>query len=255
MTTRVQRERLISLDRIDAAFDNDFVAETWCNAYPEQALPADFPSHVRSSARAYLELASITSKGELSLALKRLHDCLIPAIETRDRERAARALEQTPENVVSELRRRFPGKVPSPEDIRQPSLSFECAKVLLGSCVRGAEIVPGRRRPGGRQSRPTLKIIPLYKQRRGRPPQEAEMMLVRSLGEYFYNRDKKFPGLLSHGGGFAPDAGPFARLVAAVLVRCGANSVNPIKLVQRCLAELPKMDPASTNDDKYAVNE
>jgi hypothetical protein len=72
------------------------------------------------------------------------------------------------------------------------------------------------------------------------------MMLVRSLGEYFYNRKGKFPGLTSHGGRFAPNAGPFARLVARILGRCGVNGINPVKLIRRCLLEIPKADVLSS---------
>jgi len=70
------------------------------------------------------------------------------------------------------------------------------------------------------------------------------MMLVRSLGEYFYNRKGKFPGLASHGGRFAPKAGHFAHLVTAILDRCGVN-VNAVKLLRRCLREIPKPDTLS----------
>jgi hypothetical protein len=121
------------------------------------------------------------------------------------------------------------------------------ARDLLGTCVRGAAIVPGRRRPNGRRSRPTLRILPRYLQRRGQPRHEAESLLVRSLLEFFYNRDGKFPGLTSHGGYFAPDAGPFAHLVASILEQCGIKSINSTKLIQRCLSELPKRDPLSPN--------
>ena len=246
MTTRLQRERIIPVGDVDVHFDDAFVATMWREAHPKQPMmPAYYPSQLRSSARAYVELASRPSLGELGIELKRLHDSLIRAIEALDLERAAAALEQTPRRVVEELRRRVPGGISSPDDLRRPGCGIECAKDLLGWCVSGAEIVPGRRRPNGRRSRSTLRILPHFRQRRGYPRQEAEMMLVRSLGEFFYNRDGKFPGLASHGGRFAPNAGPFAYLVGSVLDRCGVSGVNPIKLVQRCLSELPKPDTLS----------
>ena len=243
MTTRLQREHLIPVEEVDARIDDDFVARIWHEAYPKQPLPDDLPSHVRSCARAYLGFASIPSRGELGLGLRQLHDRLTPAIKAHDGERAAEAFEQTPGGVLAELQRHFPG-IPSADDLRRPDRGIECAKDLLGCCVSGADIVPGRRRPGGRQSPPGLRILPRYRQRRGYPPQEAEMMLVRSLGEYFYNRKGKFPGLASHGGRFAPKAGHFAHLVTAILDRCGVN-VNAVKLLRRCLREIPKPDTLS----------
>src|SRR5690349_7049990 len=118
MTTRAQRQRLISVKDVEARFDDAFVREMWCKAHSKQPLPANFPQHVRSCVRAYLEWASIPSAGEMGLELRHLYDRLIIAVELRDRERAARALEQTPEHVLRELKRRFPGQIPSPADIR-----------------------------------------------------------------------------------------------------------------------------------------
>src|ERR1700720_80734 len=167
MTTRLQRERLKPLTHIDALFEDEFVAEKWARAFPKQPLPADFPNHVRSCVRAYLEFASSPSRGEVGRALTQLHNRLMAAIQLGDREGAAAALEQTPERLLDDLRRRFPGQIPSPEDIRRSLRGINLAKDFLGFCVSAAEIVPGRRRPSGRQSRPTLRILPRYKQRRG----------------------------------------------------------------------------------------
>src|SRR5690348_1710171 len=100
MTTRMQREHLKGFKQIDALIDDAFVAETWSRARPKQPL-LDFPQHLRSSVRTYLEWASIPSAGEMGLELRRLHDRLIIAIELRDCESAARALEQTPKDVLS----------------------------------------------------------------------------------------------------------------------------------------------------------
>jgi hypothetical protein len=81
----------------------------------------------------------------LGLGLKQLHDRLTPPIEAHDGERAAEAFEQTPGGVLAELQRHFPG-IPSADDLRRPDRGIECAKDLLGCCVSGADIVPGRRR-------------------------------------------------------------------------------------------------------------
>lgn len=248
MTTRSQRERLISLHDIEARIDDVFVAETWYRAFPKEPLPADFPPHMRSSVRAFAEQALVPSNGEMGIALKKLHDRLIVAIHFSDRERAATAIEQTPKAVLDELRRRSPSPLPAPQDIRDCLRGIDLAKEMLGCCISGAMIVPGRRRPDGRRSRPTLRILPRYRQRRGHPRHEAERTLVRSLGEYFYNRQGNFPGLKSHGGSFDPDAGPFARVVADILARCGVSSVNEIKLIQRCLCELPGRNSLSPNN-------
>jgi hypothetical protein len=238
---------LIPVETVDDRFDDEFADRLWREAHPRQALPSKFASHLRTCARAYVEMASRPSQGELGQALKQLHDRLIRAVEANDPERAARALEELPHHIRAELSCLPPAGIPSPDDIRNVRSGIGTARDLLGMCASGADIVPGRRRPSGRRSRPTLRILPRYQQRRGHPRHEAERLLVRSLLEFFYNRDGKFPGLTSHGGNYAQSAGPFAHLVVSTLARCGVKSVNAVKLIQRCLAELPKPDPLSPN--------
>src|SRR5438477_12007642 len=122
MTTRAQRRHLKFVGDIDALFDDDFAANIWSKAFPKEPLSADFPPHVRSSVRSCIVLASVPSHGEMALELRRLYDRLIPAIELGDHERAARALEQTPKDVLDEWKRHVPGQVPSPDDIRRKSM-------------------------------------------------------------------------------------------------------------------------------------
>ena len=169
MTTRLQRERLKPLAQIDGLIDDEFVAGAWSRAYPKQPLPANFPNHARSCVRASLAFALVPSRGEIGRALNQLHNRLMAAIRLDDRERAATALEQMPESVLVYLQHRFPGQIPLPDDIRGSLRGIDLAKASLGFCVAGAEIVPGRLRPSGRQSRPTLRVLPRYKQRPGHP--------------------------------------------------------------------------------------
>jgi hypothetical protein len=101
--------------------------------------------------------------------------------------------------------------------------------------------VLGRKRPNDRRSRPTLKLLPRFKQGRGSPRQEAEMLLVRSLAEYYRSLNNgRFPLSCAHGR--SRKSSPFERLVGQVLRRCGASGVNTLKLVRRALNEIRRAE-------------
>jgi hypothetical protein len=197
-------------------------------------MPPDFPRALRVCLRAYLETADIPSRGEINKAVAVLYRRLLQAIEADDRDAAATALEKLSEAVRAELHRLTPGGIPIPMQIRDPQHGIERAKELLGCCLAGAEIVPGRKRPDDRRSRPTLKLLPRFTQARGFPPQEAEMLLVRALAEYYRSLNGgRFPRAWAHDRLKA--LSPFERLVGHVLRCCGAAGVNPLNLVRRAL--------------------
>jgi len=185
---------------------------------------------------AYLETAAIPSRGEINKALAVLYPRLMQAIEAGDREAAA-GLADLPKAVRAELDRLTPGGIPTPLQIRDPQDGIERAKQLLGCCLAGAEIVPGRKRPDNRRSRPTLKLLPRFAQARGFPPQDPETLLGRSLAEYYRSLNGgRFPRAWAHDQSKAWS--PFERLVDHVLRGCGDSRVNTLKLVRRTLDQM-----------------
>jgi hypothetical protein len=236
MTTRYQRQHLIRLDQVDDVF-SDEVCRGWTDVLRRRAMPTDLPSAVRVYVGAYLEMAREPSAGELNTATKALYRGLWKAIEAADRNAAATALEKVPEAIRAKLDRLTPGGIPTPMQIRDPQHGIQRAKELLGCCVAGAEIVPGRKRANGRRSRPTLKLLLRFKQWRGFPRQEAERMLARSLAEYYRNlHGGDFPRSCAHDA--SKDCSPFERLVGQVLQCCGASKVSALNLVRRALDEM-----------------
>ena len=235
MTTRYQRERLIRLDQVDDVFSN-LACQGW-TVFRRRAMPADLPSAVRVCVSAYLEMARDPSAGEINAATRVLYRRLVKAIKANDWDAAAVALEKVPEPIRAKLDRLTPGGIPTPIQIRDPEHGIERAKELLGCCVAGAEIVPGRKRPNDQRSRPTVKLLPRFKQGRGFPRQEAERLLVRSLAEYYRSlHGGDFPRSCAHDG--SKDRSPFERLVGQVLQGCGASRVSTLKLVRRALDEM-----------------
>jgi hypothetical protein len=239
MTTRGQRERLIRLDQLDDVFSDEACRRIWTKMFPRQgrALARDFPRALRVCVRAYLEMARIPSRGEIDTATRVLYRRLLLAIEANDRDAAAAASENMPEAARAELDRLTPGGIPTPMQIRDPQHGIEKAKELLGCCLAGAKIVPGRKRPNNQRSRPTLKLLPRFTQARGFPPQEPEMLLVRALAEYYRSLNGgRFPRAWAHDQSKAWS--PFERLVDDVLRGCGDSRVNTLKLVRRTLDEM-----------------
>jgi hypothetical protein len=238
MTTRKQRECLIRLDQVDDVF-SDEVCRGWTDVLPRRrrAMPADLPSAVRVRIRAYLEMARDPSGGEINAAAELLHRQLVKAIEADDWDAAAVALEKVPEPIRAELDRLTPGGIPTPDPLHDPQYGIERAKELLGCCIAGAEIVPGRERANGRRSRPSLQLRPRFKQARGFPRQEAEAMLVRALAEYYRSlHNGRFPRSWTRDP--AKQWSPFECLVGHVLRGCGVSGISPLDLVRRALNEI-----------------
>ena len=242
MTTRDQRARLHGWERVKLAFSEPGCRRLWGVMYPGngRAMPADFPAALQRCVRAF-EMAQVPSRGEIEGAAAALHPRLMNAIEAADLDAAASALEAMPDAVRTELDRLTPGGIPSPAQLRDPQLGLERAMELFGCCVAGAEIVPGRKRPNGRRSRARFKLLPRFKQGRGFPRQEAEMLLVRSLAEAWRSwNGGRFPRSCAHDR--STTMSPFERLVEAVLRACGVSGVNALRLVRRALDEIRKAE-------------
>ena len=243
MTTRRQRALLPAGEMVQARLSEPECGRIWAAMYPgeSRAMPADFPAALQRCARAYLEMAQVPSRGELNIAARALHRAVMKAIVAGDTGAAALSLERMPPAMRAELSRLTPGGIPSPAQIRDPTQGLERAKELLGCCAAGAEIVSGRKRANGRYSRRTLKLLPRFRQRRGFPRQEAEMLLVRALAEYRRGlKGGRFPRSWAHDRSAAMS--PFERLVEAVLRACGAPGVNTLKLVRRALDEIRRAE-------------
>ena len=239
MTTRAQRKALIRLDQVEQVFNAETPREIWAAVFPCRvgAIPATFPVDLRLRVREYLRWASTPSRGEIGAAADVLYRPLSMAIEADDLEAAAAAAAAMPEAIRAELDRLTPGGIPTPLQILDPQHGMERAKELLADCRAGAEPRTGRLRPNGGRSRSRFIDLPRFKQNRGFPRQDAEMMLVRSLAEYYRSfNGGKFPRSGAHDR--SRKLNPFERLMDQVLSLCRARGVNALKLVRRALDEI-----------------
>ena len=242
MTTRDQRSRLISPDDVDRIFDSAAIRRiARCAKMPADADIEAFGCSVRSAAREYLSNATTPDPGEHREALEDLAHHVRLALDGDP---------SAPHRVVDALGSLHPEtrrlldswaaphrEVPTSEELLHPEDGRAALILLSGLCHRGAAWKPGRKRRGGKQSRPTLQAEVIGPRvRRGRPSDIAEFLLCTWLGGAYYKATGRFPPRQSH-----PDnPGPFARLVREVLCLLGASNINAVELVNRYGAKLPR---------------
>lgn len=242
MTTRGQRSRLIAPDTVDRIFDSAVILRiARCAKIPADADIATFGCSVRGAAREYLSNATAPHPGEHREALEELahHVRLALDGDPSAPHRVVDALESLHPETQRLLDQRTPldREVPTREELLDPDDGREALILLSGLCHRSGTWKPGRMRPGGKQSRPTLQADVIGPHlRRGRPSDVPEFILCSRLGGAYC----KATGRILPRRSNSNDPGPFARLVHEVLCLLGASNVNAIELVNRYGAELPR---------------
>ncbi len=192
-----------------------------------------FARSVRGAALLYLADARNPHAGEHREAVERLAKQIRRALDGRpDATQAVadvlNALHPVTRQLLDEWAAPY-RKVPTRDELLHPDHGRDSLALLYGLCHLGAEWVPGRKRPGGKQSRPTLRgqvIGPRV--RRRRPPNYAEFLLCTRLGIIYYEATTKPPPRRAD----ARNPGPFVRLVDGVLKLLGAPGVNAAELVE-----------------------
>jgi hypothetical protein len=114
-------------------------------------------------------------------------------------------------------------RLPRPELPRDPDR-------LMALLRHGGRMVPGRRRPGGKRSRPTF-VPALWAPRvaRGRPRNEAGRELVVWLGIAYFEATGRYPPRSA----CHSKPGPFVRFVRGCLDRLDARHVDAVEVVNR----------------------
>ena len=135
----------------------------------------------------------------------------------------------------------WPRRLPSVDGLRDPSTARKTAKAIYPLLLRGADWKPGRNRPGGKRSRPTLvPILNAPVPGRGRPPRHpAELLLLMRLDAIYWKATGKKPPRDAH----SQKPGPFPRFVEAVFKLAGETHVDVCELIReraKCADEAKK---------------
>ena len=231
MTTRDQRVRLLSPGEIDRVFDAGTIENLARVArIPRSADLEVFGNSVREALRQYLTSAAAPHPSEyrqeiqgLATAVRRALDGEPAALQT-----AADLLDGLSLETRDFLQNFGPThRLPTSSDLRHPENGTWALKLLSGQLHQGSEPKPGRGRPGGKRSRPTLRSRLAYPPvKRGRPKNAEEIVLCAYLANAYSQATGK--GVPRHTDPRKP--GPFARLVSEVLNRI-KHVANAVELV------------------------
>ncbi len=242
---RKQRARLISPDDVERVFDDSAIQ---CLAQaarlPRSADLTRFGRSIRAAVHQYLIDANAPQPGEHRAAIASLARKARDALDGKPGalEATADALEAlhpaTREMFVEDIA--YPMNFPTVRDLRDPVHGRKALSRLWGLCHRGAEWKEGRRRPGGKRSRPRLEPLLVDPRLRwsertqgytvlGRPPRETELvMLCMHLGDAYWRATGKMPPRRAD----PRTPGPFLRLVREVLRMVGAAHIDAAELVE-----------------------
>jgi hypothetical protein len=238
MTTRDQRNSLISPEDVGGTFSGDAIARLATAAGIGAAEVQSFGIGLVNAVRTYLHNAQGLHAGEIRDAIEELSNFSMEALSGNPDaiEKAAKALADLPDDAREVLEiNAVAGRnhVPNSEEICDPKRGHESLLLLSGLCVSGAEFKPGRLRPGGKQSRPTFKEkFAGPSVRRGRPKNTNELILTASLAPLYLRKTGRIPQRPERWNE-EEDYSPFVSLLEEVLILVGANSCSADDLVRQ----------------------
>lgn len=215
MTTRKQLDRLRTFEDVEHLLTPRIMDRLVNTAGVPAEKAKSFLDDLRNSIRNYLQDAQRPSPGEGRDRIEYLAKTVDQALE--DGEEYVEAVVQTITALPPEARSILEagsGGLPSANDLRDVRRSREALLLLAGICASGSRVVKGRKRPGGKQSRPTLETE--YRGprvRKGHPGTTNEIFLCASVGQAYLKATDRLPTRWPS----PKNRGPFVYLMAEVL--------------------------------------
>ena len=151
-----RRERIIALDRVDFVFDDDCIRSlVTAHKLPKGIDLSVLGTGVREAARIFVREVRIPNSNELNDEISNLYSLA----EKRQFEPLAAAREELSSEALGLLNKRNGCELPSAQDFRHLASRDAACEAVASICRYGGKMVPGRRRPGGRQSRATFQPL------------------------------------------------------------------------------------------------
>ena len=231
LATREQRARLPQPDQTGQLFGAEVVARLARDAgVPDTKIPS-FGDGLRCAVEAYLRDARRLDAGKIRDAIEILsravEEALYALVELPVMEhpgavgKAIDALAALPTEARAFLDRLASAtrdNIPEPSDLCDSQKQYQALVSLYGLCGSRMEIVPGRKRPGGKRSKARLEIeVASPPVPQNRPRNWVEFFLCVSLGQLYFDATGRMP----FRGRRVSDRGPFVRLIKDVFSAIG----------------------------------
>jgi hypothetical protein len=254
---RVKKSRLIV-----AAADVPIVFDDACIA--KLAKVAKLPAHadLASFGRGIREAACIFARDARGPNANALHDEiaeLYRAADGRLYEELATLMEQLSPRasvVLANRGGRLGLPLSAPDAIRDPERREDACTAIVTLCSMGGKEVKGRRRPGGKQSRPAWCPL-LYAPARQRifAKRDAERNFVMWLRSACLDATGEVPAQTARHGDPSRDLGPFARLVRDCLRLVGAPDADPVGLINELDRRRSAMQSRSAKNEAPGIDQ
>jgi hypothetical protein len=225
---RVTKSRpIIALEDVPARFDDDCIRKLASELPPGADLNA-LGWWIKEAASIFANDARIPTANQLHAEIAILCD----AARRRLFEQVADLLDKL--SLEARAMLSTLGALPAPSDLRGEALRDEACDAVASLCRIGGELVEGRNRPCGKQSRPLLRPL-LYapKPRRHFPRRDAELRFVARLSNAWRDVTGKKPSRTARHGDASRDVGPFARFVGECLRLVGAGDADAVELINQ----------------------
>jgi hypothetical protein len=227
------RSEIIAIGDVPRVFnDGEIVRLAKTAGLPVGANVAVFAEGIREAARIYVRDALTPNANEL-------HDEIAYLYETAsDHEYDAVAVlldnlsPQAREILVDQGVTKIRLTLPSREALLDPRLREAACESVARLCLLGERRVPGRRRPSGKRSRPTIRpLLQAPEPRRNFPKRDVERHFVMGLQLAYLEAMGTKPPLTARHADDSRSVGPFARFAAECLRLVGAIHADVVGLI------------------------
>jgi hypothetical protein len=250
---RTKKDRpIISADDVAVVFNDEQVAELAKTAkLPPGTDMAALAEGVQEAARIFAREASLLTGNELHSEIAGLHkaadrywyDVLAAMMENLSSQARNMLKERGPAGLEIEL--------PPPDALRDPARRDGACETIARFCRVGGGYIDGRRRPSGKQSRPTWRqLLHAPEPRRNFAKRDAERNFVLWLSIAWLDATGVPPSRTAHHKADGRDVGPFARFLRRCLRLVGAGDADAVELMN----ELHRRRREGESPDKNAVS-
>jgi hypothetical protein len=226
-----KRKDPIAAEQVDLVFNDKFIRRL-AKDLPPGADQGVFGKAIREAARIYVHEARLPNANMLNdeiaglyhAAKRRLHDELADRIK---------GLSKQASDMLTERGYRIGVQLPPDEALSDLERREDVCRAILSLCIVGAHNVKGRRRPGGKQSRPTWRpLLHAPNKRPHFPRRDGERNFVMWLQVAWVEATGAAPSHTARHKNARRNIGPLAAIAGECLRLLGApRNTDPVELI------------------------